>query len=277
MSAEPRPEREPLSALAPPTETASRVEGVIGPLPAIDLPTLESAVALLTRVDRKYVVPVSTFERLVVELDDDWCVLEIDGTRQFGYTSTYFDTADLHTYRAHLQRRRRRFKVRVRRYDDSDLCMLEVKRKGLRGITVKERTSHPTAGHAELGPAGRAFVTNVVRGHAHLPAGPMHPVVTTSNRRATLASPAGRSRLTVDTDLCCGWGDARTSLRPGLVLLESKVEGRGPGPVDRILRALGERPLDISKYCVGVASLGLDVPDNPWRRTLRRYFETPVA
>ena len=45
--------------------------------------------------------------------------------------------------------------------------------------------------------------------------------------------------------------------------------------VDRMLRALGERPVVISKYCVGVASLGLDVPSNPWRRTMRRYFETP--
>lgn len=277
MSAEVRPEPEPFPEPAAPTPTSRRVEAVIGRLPAIDLSTLESAVSLLTRVDRKYVVPVSTFERLVSELDDGWRVLEIDGIRQFGYTSTYFDTPDLHTYRAHLQRRRRRFKVRVRRYDDSDVCMLEVKRKGLRGVTVKERTAHPPWGQAELGPAGRVFVADVVRGHAVLPSGPMHPVVTTSNRRTTLASPSGRSRLTVDTDLCCGWGETGTTLRPELVLLESKVEGRGPGPVDRILRGLGERPLDISKYCVGVASLGLDVPSNPWRRTLRRYFETPAV
>ena len=34
-----------------------------------------------------------------------------------------------------------------------------------------------------------------------------------------------------------------------------------------------DRPVEISKYCVGVASLGLDVPSNPWRRTMRSYFD----
>jgi hypothetical protein len=274
MSAALEPEADPL---APPSEAAERVGSLVGVLPAIDLAALESGAALLTRVDRKYVVPMSTFERLVASLSDEWRALEIDGRRLFGYASTYFDTPDLHTYRAHLQRRRRRFKVRVRRYADSDGCMLEVKRKGLRGLTVKERTPHPPWCHAELGPAGRAFVAEVVRGHADLPDGQLRPVVTTTNRRATIASLADRARVTVDTDLSCGWGDAGTSLRGGYVLLESKVEGRGASPVDRLLRSLGERPLDISKYCVGVASLGLDLPTNPWRRTLRRYFENPTS
>jgi len=266
-------------APAPPalSETAQRVAAAVRLLPAIDLPTLEAGAALLTRVDRKYVVPLATFEELVSSLDDDWCVLEIDRNRLFGYTSTYFDTPDLHTYRAHLQRRRRRFKVRVRRYSDSDLCLLEVKRKGLRGLTVKERTPHPSWGDSELGAAGHAFVSRAVDGHARLPEAPLRAVVTTSNRRATLSSATDQARLTVDTDLCCGWRGVGATLRPGYVLLESKVDGTGVASVDRLLRALGQRPVNISKYCVGIASLGLDVPDNPWRRTLRRYFENTAA
>lgn len=267
-----RPEAvEPQNA---PTQTAAGVAAAVGVLGSIDLSALESEAALLTRVDRKYVVPLTTFERLVEELGEDWRALEIDSSRLFGYASTYFDTENLQTYRAHLQRRRRRYKVRVRRYTDTDLCLLEVKRKGLRGITVKERTSHPVWSHAELGADGHRFVRDVVSGHAAPPEGLLAPVVEVSNRRATLASASQRSRLTVDTDLRCGWGEASVSLAPGLVLLESKVEGGSRGAVDGILRGLGVRPLNISKYCIGVASLGLDIPDNPWRRTLRRYFTT---
>ena len=256
--------------------TAGAVDALVRRLPAVDLSTLESNAALLTRVDRKYVVSLLTFQRLVHALGDEWQALEIDGCRLFGYTSTYFDTDDLATYRAHLQRRRKRYKVRVRTYADSEVCMLEVKRKGLRGVTVKQRQSHPAGQQAELGPDGRDFVSGALGEHATLPAAALRPVVVTTNRRATLVAVADRARLTVDTDLTCGWRERVTTLRADHVVLESKVEGHA-STVDRLLRALGERPVTISKYCIGVASLGLDVPTNPWRRTMRRYFETPQS
>src|SRR3954447_25540812 len=188
---------------------AGRVDQIVRRLPAVELSTLEAGAALLTRVDRKYVVPVTTFEHLVDRLGADWAALEIDSRRQFGYTSTYFDTADLATYRAHLQRRRRRYKVRVRQYVDSESCMLEVKRKGLRGLTVKDRRPHPDWQHAELDAEGHAFVADALQGHVTAPVEPLTPVVVTSNRRATLVSLTTRARLTVDTDLTCGWGTAK--------------------------------------------------------------------
>jgi hypothetical protein len=258
-----------------PSATSDRVGGAVGSLPAIDLRTLDAGAALLTRVDRKYVVPVASFERLVQALDDSWTALEIDGRRQFGYSSVYFDTPDFATYRAHLQGRRRRYKVRVRRYVDSDDCMLEVKRKGARGLTIKERRDHSINDQTELGDDGRAFVDGCLRGHvAQGPIGSLAPVVVTGNRRTTLASLSGHSRLTVDSDLACGWGIRHASLRPGLVVLESKVDGHA-SQVDRLLRSFGIRPVPISKYCVGVASLGLELPSNPWRRTMRSCFDIP--
>lgn len=247
---------------------------MVGSLPAVDLATLDAGAALLTRVDRKYVVPLATFERLVGALGAEWSALEIDGSRLFGYSSVYFDTPDLLTYRAHLQGRRRRYKVRVRRYVDSDDCLLEVKRKGPRGRSVKERQPHPTWLQCDLGDDGRRFVLDCLRMHGDPPVSTFGPVVATSNRRATLTSLTDTARLTVDADLTCGWGGSAIALRAGHVVLESKVEGHA-STVDRLLRALGERPAAISKYCVGVASLDLGVPTNPWRRTLRTFFDTP--
>jgi hypothetical protein len=277
VSAALEPEADALpESLAGRSVTAARVEALAHLLPSVDLRTLDAGAALLTRIDRKYVVPIATFEQLLDGLDGQWRALDIDGRRLFGYTSTYFDTLDLATYRAHLQGRRRRFKVRVRHYVDSGECLLEVKRKGLRGVTVKERTAHQAWRQFELGPDGHAFVADVLRGHATFPDTELAPVVTTSNRRATLAHLGSRSRLTVDVDLRCGWGGRAALLRDGFVVLESKVGGHA-SEVDRLLRGLGERPVTISKYCLGVASLGLDVPHNPWRRSLRRYFESPTS
>lgn len=264
----------PVESLPARSGTADQVEDWARSLPRVDLATLEDHAALLTRVDRKYVVPIATYERLLAELDDGWLALEVEGSRLFGYASTYFDTADLTTYRAHLQGRRRRYKVRVRRYTESEVCMLEVKYKGRRGLTVKQRQAHPVWLSAELDDPARAFVDDVLAEQVGVDVGPLHPVVHVANRRTTLVSLAQRSRLTVDTDLVCGWGQRATALRPGHVVLESKVEGHA-SDVDRALRRLGERPTVISKFCVGVACLGTGIPDNPWRRTMRRHFTAP--
>ena len=82
----------------------------------IGLRELNELAELQTRVDRKYFVPADVFDRMIAELRDELRVLDIDGKRTFGYESVYFDTPDLATYRAHVQRRRLRFKARTRTY-----------------------------------------------------------------------------------------------------------------------------------------------------------------
>jgi VTC domain len=254
--------------------TADQVGLAIRPRSPVDLPTLESNASLLTRVDRKYVVPVETFMSLGEVLDERWHVLEIEGRRQFGYVSVYFDTPDLVTYRAHLQGRRLRFKVRVRSYVDSGDRVLEVKRKGLRERTEKERREHVSPLDTDLGEEGRAFVSESLAEYGiRVDVRELQPVLVTTHRRACLVSLADHARLTIDADVSCGWNHAGTRLRSGHVILESKAEGSTSSTVDTVLRQMGVRPVKISKYCVGVASLGGSVPSNPWRRTINAYFE----
>lgn len=70
--------------LVPFSPTADRVSSVVGRLPVVDLRSLDAGAALLSRVDRKYVVPLATFERVVQGLGDEWRALEIDAGRLFG-------------------------------------------------------------------------------------------------------------------------------------------------------------------------------------------------
>jgi hypothetical protein len=128
----------------------------------ISLDDLVESADLQTRVDRKYFVPAMTFRALITELGS-FKALEIDGRRTFDYESVYFDTADVLTYRAHLQRRRRRFKARTRTYVDSGLCMFEVKTVGARGVTVKDRVQHPVAGRTVLNDEAQAFLAGILR------------------------------------------------------------------------------------------------------------------
>jgi len=127
-------------------------------LASTSLAELNSAAGLLTRVDRKYLVPLERAQELVGGLTSEARVLDIDGRRRFSYASTYFDTPGLEAFMLAARKRRRRFKVRTRTYLDTGLCFLEVKTRGARGTTVKRRMGyHPDDASRLTGP-GRSFV-----------------------------------------------------------------------------------------------------------------------
>ncbi|MGI8814434.1 MAG: polyphosphate polymerase domain-containing protein, partial [Pseudonocardia sp.] len=247
-------------------------------LRSIGLDALVEAADLQTRVDRKYFVPAEEFRLLMGELNASFRVLEIDGQRTFDYESVYFDTPDLLTYRAHLQRRRRRFKARTRTYVDSGLCMFEVKTVGSRGATVKDRIKHPVTDRAVLTDQATEFLGQVLRNayDQPVPTG-LQPMLINLYRRTTFASPVEGARLTCDVSLSCHTERASMTDQGTHVLVESKSTN-GASQADQMLRRLGVRPISVSKYCVGIAALHPEVPANPWRTTLDRYFQpTPLT
>src|SRR5699024_7123389 len=98
-----------------------------------------------TRTDHKYLLTAEQFTELLDTIGQTTRILDIDDQRVFTYESVYFDTADLALFRAHRQRRRRRFKVRTRSYMDTAETAFEVKLKGYRDQTVKHRSPHEFA------------------------------------------------------------------------------------------------------------------------------------
>ena len=266
-----------IPATVPRSLAVSYVERFAGGLPTIGVEQVTGELSLQARVDRKYVVPLETLGALVQVARADLKVLEIDGLRCFRYETMYFDTPDLITYRAHAQGRRLRYKVRVRRYLDSELSMLEVKLKGARGETLKYRLPYHHLGREPLPPVAQAFMAATI-GKAYGIAVPemLTPTVTTTTNRITLASAGASARLTVDMDVECVTASGGVGLRDDHVVIETKAAG-GDGRLDRALRRLGARPVSLSKYCLGVSVLRGDVVGNQWRRTARRYFVPDAA
>ena len=271
-------------------------------LPTTTLAELNSAAGLLTRVDRKYLVPLTCAQNLVDGLAPHARVLAIDERRRFSYTSTYFDTPGLEAFMLAARKRRRRFKVRTRTYLDSGLCFLEVKTCGARGSTVKRRMGYHADDASRLTGPGRAFVAACLAGAgvtgsaaAREVAAALRPVLTTTYERTTLHLPRAEARATIDTALT--WrrltpgGRARAAtvagtpqaLRPahltaaidggepvavaGLAVVETKNPAT-PSPADRALWDAGHRPARISKYATGMALLHPELPANRWYRTL---------
>jgi VTC domain len=106
-------------------------------LPTITLPEVLAAAPATVRVDRKYLMATHSGAEFLTRLPDTLRLLSIDGRLTTSYRSTYFDTADLLTCRAHIQGRRRRWKARSRLYVEDRLCRLELKVRDGSGLTRK--------------------------------------------------------------------------------------------------------------------------------------------
>lgn len=279
----------------------------------IALPELVAEAELLIRVDRKYLLDRSQASDFLRHCDPDTRVLAIEGGRSFRYESVYFDTPDLLSYHQAAHARRHRFKVRTRSYLDSGLAFLEVKVRGDREVTVKDRIDHDPASPEQLDEAGRDYVDRTLheRRLDGSVADRLTPALVTRYRRITLLPPESGVRVTIDTDLSWShpadqpdsgshflppgaagrpiWRPAHLSGRnctaadhdgaaeglsqPDLVIIETKAGAR-PSGIDRLLWRSGHRPLSISKYGTGLAALRGDLPANKWARILRHHFRT---
>ena len=264
------------------------------------LEDLNSAASLLTRVDRKYLVASSAAQNVVDALTGRALVLDIDGRRSFSYASTYFDTPGLDSYLQAARKRRHRFKIRTRSYLDSGLTLLEVKTRGPRGATIKQRLDYRAADADRLTEEGIDFVVECLAPltgsaqEARRSAQSLRPVMATTYRRTTLHLPDDDARATIDTDLA--WtalaprsgASSGSSSTTGAGRTRPTVVGRGASraagpfavvetknparhsPTDRYLWAAGHRPSRISKYATGMAALHPELPANKWHRLLTR-------
>ncbi len=239
-------------------------------LPTVSLAELNTQAELLTRVDRKYVIAADELDAVLTGVTG-LRVTEIDGRRASRYESTYLDTVDLASWTASAHRHRRRWKVRTRVYADTGECWLEVKTRGRRGVTVKERLPHDDllevsadSGDWVRGRLGAAHVHDVD------PRG-LVPTLRTSYLRTTLLLDAGAGRATIDRDL--RWVSWHGTAEVGDVLVvETKAGTARPGPLDRRLWELGHRPTRISKYGTGLALLTPDLQRNRWHRVTSRHL-----
>lgn len=236
----------------------------------ITLEELNAIAALQTRVDRKYALRSDDALGILNQLPPGTRVLEIEGNQAPRYASMYFDTPELTSFRMAAHARRRRFKLRTRAYLESDVAFLELKTRGARSTTVKERLEYDIRHRDELTDDGIAYAEGVLT-ELSVDPGQLAPTLRTRYRRRTLLLPGG-SRATVDTEL--EWEDAHGGVlrRPGLVIVETKSAGVA-SELDRLLWAYGHRPATLSKYGTGLAALRPALPANKWTRVLRRHFD----
>lgn len=251
-----------------PNDPMTRQLGV-SRLRTVGLETVMDQAALMVRTDKKYIVPISMARAVVDAVGDTHRVLKIEGRRYTTYATVYFDTPDLQSVQAHIQRRRRRWKVRSRLYIEDDLCRIEVKTKNNSGATVKVMGSSDPSSFGTLAGDNRDFVERHLAGYGDADVSALVPSAEIDYTRATLTDLDAGTRVTIDwglttrTHMGTAWMDADH------VLLETK----GPASstrADQVLSELGVRPQRFSKYAAAVSTTTPRIPDNDFRRLLAR-------
>ena len=236
----------------------------------ISLEGLNSKAAMLERLDNKYIVPADRLLPAFQAFGELFDVLEIDGKRAFTYATDYFDDPEVRGYYDHHQGRRKRCKVRIRNYVDAGFSYLEVKLKDVRDATVKKRLKLAQPARS-LCAESLAFIDAC---HAELYGRPLGrhlmPVIGMEYERITLVAREGGERMTIDTRMAFRAANTQRAAGPDMFILETK-SARGNGIADKILRAEHLHPTNsCSKYCVGMAALGLVDRHNRFLPAMRK-------
>jgi hypothetical protein len=201
-------------------------------------------VKLMNRVDTKFAFSFSQLESILTAIKDSYKILEIEGTRMPFYESLYYDDEDFKFYNDHYIGKVDRFKVRFRKYVESNLSFLEVKHK-IKGRTKKSRITAKEIGQS-LTEDQQLFLEKILNSDIELV-----PKLWNSFHRITLVNNDIKERLTLDFDLTFKWDDQEVKL-DNLVIAELKQEVvNRNSPFYAHMKKMVIRPYRLSKYCLG--------------------------
>jgi hypothetical protein len=254
------------TAVARPAAPPDPLEPVLADYPPASSELLVRR-SLLSRIDSKFVVPLTSLEEILDGLGDHYAVLRVERGPLAIYDSLYFDTSTLRCFHDHHHGRRIRHKIRIRHYPDRQLTFLEIKTKGTASKTIKQRRPMPY-GEETLGPDELAFL----RAHVGDIADDLHPELTISYRRLSLIGLDSDERVTIDLGLSADGeaGPIVASTLGHLAVIEIK---QWPfcvrTPIMRAVRGAGHRRMSMSKYVVSLALTRPDLRCNRLRPVLR--------
>ena len=219
-------------------------------------------VELMNRTDTKFMTSMSVLVSIIKTLPDSYRVLEVNGLRQSGYETLYYDTPDFLFYRRHHNGKKNRYKVRKRAYVESNLNFLEVKFKSNKDRTIKDRTKLESMDEFLID-TEKEFIEGETQLGLEL-----EPKLWNSFRRITLVNQDLPERLTIDCDLSFKFGETESQMK-GLVICEVKQERQNRmSPFMQEVKRRRIREESISKYCLGVALLYPSAKSNNFKSKL---------
>ena len=232
---------------------------------ALSLEALD-AMKLLERYDTKYLVPTDVLPEFLSRLVANYSILEIAGSREFEYFNEYFDTSDFRFYSNHHNGKINRLKIRYRRYVETGVAFMEVKKK------IKQETKKYRIPHSFDSFEFDAAATNFVGEKAGINSVELVPKLQIIYRRITLLNPKSGDKITIDRDLRFDNGENKYVLSH-LAIIEVKTKKsseaiRNAGSATQVLREMMISRTDLSKYCIGLVLTKSKVKYNRFKRKI---------
>lgn len=224
-------------------------------------------VRLMNRTDTKYVIRLDELPALLTQAQGGYMAQETDGRRLMAYRTTYYDTADWQTLRAHTTGRHSREKIRVRTCT-SGLTFVEVKRKS-KGRTKKSRMATSRRADGQMTAEAKDFVDS----HSHYTSASLTPALGNSFWRITLVNNEKTERLTIDLWIAVeNLRNGMCASLPNAVVVEVKRDGRKASRMVDWLRSRGVRPCGFSKYAYGALITDHTLPMGKMKPKMRQLI-----
>lgn len=233
--------------------------------------TLESldALKLLKRYDTKFIFRRDKLMPVFEYLSDHYQILEIDGRRFFKYDNLYYDTDDFFFYRQHHNNKLDRYKVRFRKYIESNRCYFEIKHKNNKNKTIKSRLLLSGCNILfKLSEESKSFARSSISLNGNI-IDRLEPKLTIGFERITFANHDLKERLTFDSSLVFTNTNLLQRRIDNLVVAELKSEKHSTNTkLVQYLKTLRIYPAAFSKYCIGIATTEKSVKYNRFKKGL---------
>lgn len=219
------------------------INSVLEQFSPISLKEMDS-VKLMSRFDSKFIFPLLTLNEVLKNLNKYYRVLNIKGKNIHSYESLYLDDKENRFYNDHHSGKNPRFKVRHRKYVDSNMSFLEVKEKK-NGRTNKNRISS-TKWAEDFSDNQTKFLNDF-----SLPTKNLRKTIKTSYDRITLVSLLTAERITIDINIQF-FDKKNTVTTHEFVVAEIKQNKiQRDSPFYKKMKAMNLRRTNISKYIIG--------------------------
>lgn len=249
-------------------------EDILASFEPITLEEMDN-VKLLNRNDTKLIFPIEKLPVILPRIQTHYRVLEVENHRSTDYESLYYDTPDFLFYRLHHRGKFSRYKVRYRRYINSNLIYLEIKNKINTDKTLKHRKRKETF-KTFLSEKSKNFIREFV---PVVDPGILQAKLWIYFTRITLVNKFMKERATIDINLRCknfispgsspNTAGENEIQMPCLAIVESKQEKFSMS--SHLLRVMLQEkilPASFSKYCISATLLNRHLAYNRFKPKL---------
>lgn len=231
----------------------------------ISLDDTSTKVALLERIDSKYILTNEMLPSILRACQEEYQILEVNQNRLCKYETIYYDTTALDYYHAHHAGHLNRIKIRIRKYIDSDTRYLEVKHKNNKGLTRKTRKPlmyDEIDCLLRLKDPEFMNISSMIKEN-------IQESVQIDYTRITMVNIHTKERVTIDIDLSFKNKTTERELK-NYVVAEVKQYKSKPSFFKSLMKKESIREGTMSKYCLGITQLYSKVKKNHFKLIINK-------